>query len=200
MATPTVPSTWTAMTSKKIGSAFRNTNEPGGSRLFLQIDDLPTDITDPAGDAPANPLTFDFLDIGLPSLVASAYSTQLLAQRKWATQGVSRIIAGDSITGTIECSGFTYALMVSLIGAKGTARIEIPNQGWFSQWRVAILSVDGPALQDGDRMTGSLVLTVTNTAPNDKDEMAPVFGTYTPTDDAASGETISPAAGGGGGT
>ena len=202
MATPTVPSDWTAMTSKKIGSEFRNTNEPGGSRLLLQIDDLPTDITDPAGGALANPLTFDFLDIGLPSLAASAYSTQLLAQRKWATQGVSRIIAGDSITGTIECSGFTYALMMSLIGAKGTARIEIPNQGWFSQWRVAILSVDGPALQDGDRMTGSLVLTVTNTAPNDKDEMAPVFGTYTPSNDAPAGETISPEAppAGGGGT
>jgi hypothetical protein len=60
-----------------------------------------------AGGALANPLTFDFLDIGLPSLAASAYSTQLLAQRKMATQGVSRIIAGDSITGTIECSGFT---------------------------------------------------------------------------------------------
>lgn len=196
----TLPSTWTQMTSKKIGSAFRNTNEPGGSRLLLNLDELPSNVTDPAGAAPTNPITFDFLDIGLPSLAASSYSTQLLAQRKWATQGVSRIIAGDSITGTIECSGFTYALMISLIGAKGTARIEIPNQGWFSQWRVAILSVDGPALQDGDRMTGSLVLTVTNTAPNDKDEMAPVFGTYTYTDDAAAGESISPGSGGGGGT
>lgn len=196
----TLPSTWTQMTSKKIGTEFRNTNEPGGSRLLLNLDELPTGITDPAGGALANPLTFDFLDIGLPSLAASAYSTQLLAQRKWATQGVSRIIAGDSITGTIECSGFTYALMISLIGAKGTARIEIPNQGWFSQWRVAILSVDGPSLQDGDRMTGSLVLTVTNTAPNDKDEMAPVFGEYTYTDDAAAGESISPESGGGGET
>ena len=196
----TLPSTWTQMTSKKIGSEFRNTNEPGGSRLLLNLDELPSDVTDPEGDALSNPITFDFLDIGLPSLAASSYSTQLLAQRKWATQGVSRIIAGDSITGTIECSGFTYALMISLIGAKGTARIEIPNQGWFSQWRVAILSVDGPALQDGDRMTGSLVLTVTNTAPNDKDEMAPVFGTYTPTDNTAAGESISPAAGGSGGT
>ena len=70
MTTPTVPSNWTAMTSKKIGSEFRNTNEPGGSRLLLQIDDLPTGITDPAGGALANPLTFDFLDIGLPSLAA----------------------------------------------------------------------------------------------------------------------------------
>ena len=41
-------------------------------------------------------------------------------------------------------------------------------------------------------MTGSLVLTVTNTAPNDKDEMAPVFGTYTSSNDAPAGETISP--------
>ena len=50
-----------------------------------------------------------------------------------------------------------------MIGAKGTARVVIPSQGVFSQWRVAILSVDGPSLVDGDRMTGSLVLTVTNT-------------------------------------
>ena len=181
MSTPSLPTGWAEMTGKSVGSSVRDTNEPGGSTLKLHLD-IPVDgIT--------NPMTFDFLDIGLPSLAASAYSTQLLAQKKWATQGVSRIISGDSITGTIECPGAVYAQIAGLIGAKGTARIEIPNQGWFSQWRVAILSVDGPGIQDGDRMTGSLVLTVTNTGPDDKSEMGPVFGEYTPAADDESGDT-----------
>ena len=180
MSTPILPQGWQQMSSKQIGSTTRNTNEPGGSRLLLYLDSVPSDY-------PTEQLmTFDFIDIGLPSLAATSYSTQLLAQRKWATQGVSRIIAGDSISGTIECPGEVYQKIASLIGAKGTARIEIPSQKWFSQWRVAILSVDGPSLVDGDRMTGSLVLTVTNTGPNDRDEMGPVFGidetmTYTET-------------------
>lgn len=165
----TLPNGWTQMDANQIGSTTRDTNEPGGSRLMLYLDAAPTGMT--------NPMTFDFTDLGLPSLAATAYSTALLAQRKWATQGVSRIIGGDSITGTIECAGATYASIMSVIGAKGTARIEIPTQKWFSQWRVAIMSVDGPTIADGDRMTGSLVLTVTNTGPNDKDEMGPVFGT-----------------------
>ena len=38
-------------------------------------------------------------------------------------------------------------------------------------------------------MTGSLVLTVTNTGPDDKSEMGPVFGDYTPTEDDDSGDT-----------
>ena len=80
-----------------------------------------------------------------------------------------------------------------MIGAKGTARIEIPSQGWFSQWRIALLSVSGPAIADGDRMTGSITLTVTNTAPDDKSEMGPVFGTYTPSTSDVAGPTLSPA-------
>ena len=180
-----LPTGWEEMTSTKIGSTARNTNEPGGSKLLVSLDVTVAGIPDP--------MTFDFIDFGLPSLQGSAYSTQLLAQKKWATQGVGRIIAGDQISGTIECPGEVYAMIMGLIGAKGTARIEIPTQGWFSQWRVAILSVDGPAIQDGDRMTGSLVLTVTNTAPDDQSEMGPVFGTYTPSeDDDIPGPTLSP--------
>ena len=38
-------------------------------------------------------------------------------------------------------------------------------------------------------MTGSLVLTVTNTGPDDKAEMGPVFGAYTPEEDDDSGDT-----------
>ena len=181
MSTPSLPTGWAEMTGKSVGSSVRDTNEPGGSTLKLNLDIPVEGVT--------NPMTFDFMDIGLPSLAASAYSTQLLAQKKWATQGVSRIISGDSITGSIECPGAVYAQIAGLIGAKGTARIEIPNQGWFSQWRVAILSVDGPGIQDGDRMTGSLVLTVTNTGPDDKAEMGPVFGSYTPEEDDESGDT-----------
>lgn len=185
MSDVTLPAGWAEMTGKSVGSSVRDTNEPGGSILKLNLDISVEGIT--------NPMTFDFMDIGLPSLAASAYSTQLLAQKKWATQGVSRIISGDSITGSIECPGAVYAQIAGLIGAKGTARIEIPNQGWFSQWRVAILSVDGPGIQDGDRMTGSLVLTVTNTGPDDKAEMGPVFGAYTPaTDDDSADTTLGP--------
>lgn len=186
MGASSLPSAWAEMTSVQIGSDARDTNEPGGSKLLISLDLVVEGIDDP--------MTFDFMDIGLPSLQASAYSTQLLAQRKWATQGVSRIISGDQITGTIECPGPIYAQISALIGAKATARIEIPNQGWFCQYRVAILSVDGPSIQDGDRMTGSLVLTVTNTAPDDKSEMGPVFGDYTPVeDDGTPGPTLSPA-------
>lgn len=182
----TLPATWTAMTSNQIGTDTRDTTEPGGSKLMISLDDAPISGVD-------EPLILDFIDFSLPSLQATAYSTALLAQRKWATMGVSRIIAGNSIDGTIECSGATYEMLAGLIGAKGTARIEIPYQGWFSQWRIAILSVNGPAIQDGDRMTGSLTLTVTNTAPDDKSEMGPVFGTYTPDLTGITGPTLSPA-------
>lgn len=181
-----LPSGWSEMTSLQIGASTRDTNEPGGSKLLISLDVAVVGIADP--------MTFDFMDIGMPSLQATSYSTQLLAQVKWATQGVSRIIAGDQITGTIECPGPVYEQISGLIGAKATARIEIPNQGWFAQYRVAILSVDGPPIQDGDRMTGTLSLTVTNTAPDDKSEMGPVFGTYTPTDDEVAGPTLSPTA------
>lgn len=187
MSDTTLPTGWAEMTSLQVGSSTRDTNEPGGSKLLISLDVGVTGISDP--------MTFDFLDIGMPSLQASAYSTQLLAQKKWATQGVSRIIAGDSITGTIECPGAVYAQIAGLIGAKATARIEIPNQGWFAQYRVAILSVDGPGIQDGDRMTGNLVLTVTNTAPDDKSEMGPVFGTYTSSETETAGPTMTPATG-----
>ena len=185
MSDTTLPTGWATMTSVQVGSASRDTNEPGGSKLLISLDVAVEGITDP--------MTFDFMDIGMPSLQASAYSTQLLAQKKWATQGVSRIIAGDQITGTIECPGPIYQQIAGLIGAKATARIEIPNQGWFCQYRVAILSVDGPPIQDGDRMTGSLSLTVTNTASDDKSEMGPVFGTYTPSTTDVAGPTMTAA-------
>lgn len=182
-----IPTGWTAMTSNQVGSSTRDTNEPGGSKLLISFDAA-------SGLGVADPLTLDFMDFGLPGLKAGAYSTALLAQKKWMTMGVSRIIDSDQIAGSIECSGATYAVLLGLIGAKGTVRIEIPNQGWFSQWRVALLSVTGPQIKDGDRMTGSLVLTVTNTAPDDKSEMAPVFGTYTPVDSTVAGATLTPSA------
>lgn len=188
MSDVTLPSGWTAMTSKQVGSSTRNTNEPGGSKLLISFDlALPTGVTE-------DPLTLDFMDFSLPGLKGSAYSTALLAQKKYMTMGVSRIIDSDQISGSIECCGATYAILSACIGAKGTARIEIPNQGWFSQWRIAVLSVDGPAIRDGDRMTGSLVLTVTNTAPDDKSEMGPVFGNYTPSTTDVAGPTMTPTA------
>ena len=185
MSDTTLPTGWATMTSVQVGSASRDTNEPGGSKLLISLDVGVEGITDP--------MTFDFMDIGMPSLQASAYSTQLLAQKKWMTMGVSRFVDSDQLSGTIECAGATYAMLAGLIGAKATARVEIPNQGWFSQWRVAILSVDGPAIRDGDRMTGNLVLTVTNTAPDDKSEMGPVFGTYTPSVVDVAGPSLTPA-------
>ena len=189
MSDPILPAGWSEMTSKQIGSSTRDTNEPGGSKLLIHLDVTVAGLDDP--------LTFDFIDFGLPALQASAYSTQLLAQKKWTTMGVSRIIGGDQIRGSIECAGATYAMIAGLIGAKGTARIEIPNQGWFSQWRIAILSVDGPSISDGGRMTGNLILTVTNTAPDDQSEMGPVFGSYTPdVDDGESGPTLDVGTGG----
>lgn len=183
-----IPTGWTAMSSVQVGSSTRDTNEPGGSNLLISFDAA-------SGLNIADPIVLDFLDFGLPGLKAGAYSTALLAQKKWMTMGVSRIIDSDQIAGTIECCGATYATLLGLIGAKGTARIEIPLQGWFSQWRVALLSVTGPQIKDGDRMTGSLVLTVTNTAPDDKSEMAPVFGNYTPSTDSISGAPLTPSAG-----
>ena len=36
--TPMLPNGWQPMSSKKIGSSTRNTNEPGGSRLELFLD------------------------------------------------------------------------------------------------------------------------------------------------------------------
>lgn len=181
-----LPANWATMTSKMVGSETRDTNEPGGSKLLISLDVAVSGVDDP--------LELDFMDFSLPSLKASAYSTALLAQKKWMTMGVSRLVDSDQIAGSIECSCATYAILVGLIGAKATARIEVPNQGQFSQWRVAILSVDGPAIRDGDRMTGNLVLTVTNTAPDDKSEMGPVFGSYTPTypDDGVTGPSLTP--------
>lgn len=181
-----VPVGWTAMTSKQVGSDTRDTNEPGGSRLLISFDAAAALNLD-------DPMELDFMDFGLPSLKASAYSTALLAQKKWMTMGVSRIVDSDQISGSIECAGATYGVLMGLIGAKATVRIEIPNQGWFSQWRVALLSVDGPAIRDGDRMTGSITLTVTNTAPDDKSEMGPVFGTYTPATNDVAGASLNPA-------
>ena len=165
-----LPNEWTEMPSVQVGSQFRDVSEPGGSRLLLNMDYALSGVD--------NPMIMDFLDISLPSLSAQSYSTALLAQKKWATQGVSRIIQSDQITGTIECPGALYAQLLAFIGAAGTARIEIPTQAWFSQWRVSLLSVDGPSLVDGDRMTASLVLTVTHTGPDEKSEMGPVFGYY----------------------
>ena len=185
MSDTTLPTGWAYMTSVQVGSSTRNTNEPGGSKLLISLDVGVTGIADP--------MTFDFIDFTLPGLQASAYSTQLLAQKTYATQGVSRIIAGDSITGTIECPGPVYAQIAGLIGAKATARIEIPSQDWYIQYRVAILSVDGPSVQDGDRMTGNLVLTVTNTAPDDKAEMGPVWGTSTADPTYTAGPSMAPA-------
>lgn len=170
-----LPSGWTAMASKQVGSDTRNTNEPGGSRLLISFDAATALNLD-------DPMELDFMDFNLPGMKAAAYSTALLAQKKFMTMGVSRIVDSDQISGSIECSGATYGVLLGLIGAKATVRIEIPNQGWYSQWRVALLSVDGPAIRDGDRMTGSIVLTVTNTAPDDKSEMGPVFGAYVPAD------------------
>ena len=58
MSDITLPAGWSEMTGKSVGSSVRDTNEPGGSTLKLNLD-IPVDgIT--------NPMTFDFLDIGLP--------------------------------------------------------------------------------------------------------------------------------------
>lgn len=166
-----LPQGWQPMDGHTVGSSSRNTNEPGGSLLKF----LPDDVIDGLGDSDGV-IQFDIIDFALPSMATSAYSTALLAQKKWATQGVGRIIAADQISATIENPGPVYADLAGMIGAKGTVRIEIPNQDWYFQCRVAIMSVDGPAVVDGDRMTGSLVFTVTNTAPDDQSEMGPVWG------------------------
>jgi hypothetical protein len=190
MAANTFPADWAEMTSTQVGSATRNTAEPGGSRLKLLLDVDMSDIMPTNDDGT---ITFDFIDFTLPSLAVGSYSTQLLAQRKYATQAVSRIISADQISGTIECPGAIYAQLMGLLGATGTVRIEIPNQLWYEQWRVAILSVDGPSVVDGDRMTGSLTLTVTNTAADGKSECGPVFGTLDPEDDVpVDGPTLTP--------
>ena len=105
-----VPVGWTAMTSKQVGSDTRDTNEPGGSRLLISFDAAAALNLD-------DPMELDFMDFGLPSLKASAYSTALLAQKKWMTMGVSRIVDSDQISGSIECAGATYGVLMGLIGA-----------------------------------------------------------------------------------
>jgi hypothetical protein len=80
------------------------------------------------------------------------------------------------MTCTIKCPGKTYAMIMALISARGTIRIELPDPGWFSQWRVAVSAVDHPCVYDADHMTGNLTFAVTNTAPDDCSVMRPVFG------------------------
>lgn len=80
------------------------------------------------------------------------------------------------MTCSIKCSGETYAIIMALISAKGTIRIELPDPGWFSQWRVGVLAVEDACVYDADHMTGNLTFTVTNTAPDGRSVMEPVFG------------------------
>lgn len=173
------PSGWAQMTSKQVGSDTRDTREPGGSYLQLVLDDQTLGFgTQYASQSAATQryiYTFNCIDIQLPSLQAQAYSTALLSQYKWLTSQVSRLVDADQISSTIECSAEEYAQLASAIGEAGTARITIPNQHVAIQFRVSILNVDGPSLVDGDRMTATLVLTVTNTAPDGVSEMGPVI-------------------------
>jgi hypothetical protein len=63
------------------------------------------------------------------------------------------------------------------IGEHGIARIEArPFMQWL-QFRVAVLSTPGGTYTNGDRVTGTLTLTVTNSSADGKQEVAPMFGT-----------------------
>ena len=83
------------------------------------------------------------------------------------------------MTCTIKCPGETYAMIMAHISAKGTIRIELPDPGWYSQWRVGVLAVEDACVYDADHMTGNLTFTVTNTAPDGRSVMEPVFGKLT---------------------
>ena len=50
-------------------------------------------------------MTFDFLDIGLPSLAASAYSTEFVRSKEMGDSGRFTYNQRRFITGTIECLG-----------------------------------------------------------------------------------------------
>ena len=124
---------------------------PDGSILFFSLDDIVL-------EGVPDPLQFDLLDLDLRYCLSP--------------DGV--------MTCTIKCSGGNYAMLMGLISANGTARIALPEPGWFSQWRVAVLDVDHPCVFDTDHMTGNLTFTVTNTAPDGHSVMGPEFGNLVP--------------------
>ncbi|MCL2103532.1 MAG: hypothetical protein FWH21_00520 [Kiritimatiellaeota bacterium] len=152
-----------AMSGTAIGSANRDVREPSGTTLHFKPDD---------GEI----IGFDVIDLTLPDLSATSYSTVLLAQQKWATQGISRIIEGGQITATIECPTPVYTELMEHIGEHGIARIEArPFMEWL-QYRVAIMTTPGGTYTNGDRVTGTLTLTVTNSSADGKSEIGPMWG------------------------
>ena len=73
-----------------------------------------------------------------------------------------------SIEGTVEPTTFTIQELIPLIGKPATARIEISTQLRFGQWRVALQTVEP--------QNGALIFAITNTAPDKKSLIPPVFG------------------------
>lgn len=73
-----------------------------------------------------------------------------------------------SIAGNVEPIYPVVLEIFRLMSKQATARIEIATQSKFGQWRVAARDVN---LQDG-----SIVLAITNTAPDNKSLMPPNFG------------------------
>lgn len=123
---------------------------PDGSMLLFAVDGE-------GNEGKTDPLRFELLDRDL-----------------WDCQ------SDNQMTCTFKCRGKIYAKLMMLISERerlrGTVRIELPDLGWFSQWRVAVLNVEDAHMYDADHMTGNLTFTVTNTAPDGRSEMGPVFG------------------------
>lgn len=65
-----------------------------------------------------------------------------------------------------------YSTIIDFLGVNATARIELPSECRFGQWRVAIQSIDP--------QSNTLVLAITNTAQEHRSITPPVFGVYDP--------------------
>jgi len=170
------PGKWEAMTGIQSGSDTRNVRESSGTQCIMYLDDPLTGQPNPVTP---DTLKFDHIDLTEPEATASAYSTTLLSSVEYETMAVGRLKAGGQISANIECSAKTYAKLTNRISRTGVAVIIIPSQRRFSQYRVALLGIGAPTHANGDRVTSTLTIAVTNSSADGEYEIGPVFGAVT---------------------
>ena len=143
----------------------RNVREPSGSTLHYKPDNvLFTEIE------------FNVIDISLPDFSAPIYSTVLLANKNWGTVAVGRLAEGGQLGATIECPLEVYATLVTYIGQSGLVLVDADAAGMGRfQCRAALAQVGGPSLSNGDRVTTSVTIAVTNTSADGTREIPPKF-------------------------
>ena len=156
--------TFAAMSSKVIGSGERDVREPYQATLTFKTD---------VGGAT---LIFDVIDMTLPDVMATLYPTVALAQTRYVTKGVSRVIDLGSVSANIECPIKTYAKLMVRTGYTGLCTIDASvSQGAIVDFRAAIEKVTGATMVNNDRMKAFVTIAVTNSDANGMWEMEPVF-------------------------